>query len=88
MSYSAQDQVGECADQQWRIVERRHHVEVTDTERFGVFARFDIDFVQRLDVLGKKRNGNHQHALDAVAREIFDRGGGEGCSHFCGPTLL
>ena len=44
--------VFQSGDEKRRITDGRHHPEDVDTELFGIFARFDIDFVKRLDVLG------------------------------------
>ena len=75
VAYGAQGEVGEGADQERRVVERGHHVEIADAERLGLLARLDIDFVQCLDVLGEERNRDHEHAAHAFARQPFDRSG-------------
>src|ERR1700733_1400990 len=74
-AHSAKREVGERADQQRRIVQRRHHVEFFDAEGFGLLAGFDIDFVQCFDVLGKECNRNHEHAALTFARHALDRAG-------------
>src|SRR3984885_8738747 len=74
-AHGAKREVGERADQQRRIVQRRHHVEFFDAERFGLLAGFDVYFVQGFDVLGKERDRNHQHAALALAGHPLDGAG-------------
>ena len=66
------DEVGESADKSGGIVERWHHTKFGDAEGLGLFARFDIDFVQRLDVFGDEGYGDDEHAAYAGVREFLD----------------
>src|ERR1700683_3590097 len=78
-AHGAKREVGERANQQRRIVQRRHHVELFDAERFGLLAGFDVYFVQGFDVLGKEGDRNHQHAALTLARHPLDCAGERRC---------
>src|SRR5690242_15993882 len=68
----AKDRVGKGPNEERRIIQGRHHVEVVHAERFGLLASLDVDLVKRFDVLGEEGNGNHQHPLDAFTRHFRD----------------
>ncbi len=53
-SHRAQHQVGKRPDQQRRVIQRRHHVELAHAQSLRFLASLDIDFVQRFDVLGEE----------------------------------
>ena len=68
----AEDKVGKPADQQRRVVESRHRVKFVDSERFGMLTRFDINLVERLDMLREEGYRNYEHAAHAFAGQALD----------------
>src|SRR5580704_1867519 len=68
-------QVSQGRHEERRIADGRHHPEYFDAELHGFFPGFDIDFVERLDMLGYKGNGHNEHFLDAPGAKPFDGSG-------------
>ena len=70
--HGTKHQVGQSANQEWRIVQSGHHKKLTDPRRLCLFPCLDVDLVQGFNVLGQKLNWNHEDALDSAARKLLD----------------
>src|SRR5579871_2694594 len=65
---SAENDVLERGYKGGRISHSGHHFKLLDAALAGLFARFDIDLMQGLDVFGDERDGHDQ-------KIFFSRGG-------------
>src|SRR6266446_2236053 len=70
---SAQHEILERGNKQWRITHGGHHAKSFDAQLGRFLAGFDVDFVERFDVLGDERDGRDEHLLDAFVSQPFDR---------------
>ena len=71
----APHQVREGGDEGGRIVQAFHGFKLLNAEVLRLSTRFDVDFVQGLDVVGDEGDGHHQHALSAARkRKVNDVG--------------
>src|SRR5881296_2863351 len=52
-------------DELRRVVQRRHHFKLPDAESPRRFARLDVNFTQRLDVVADEGDGHDENALSA-----------------------
>ena len=55
--------VGKSPDKCGRFIQTLRDVKLQDRETFGEFAAFDIDFVQRFNVVGNEGNRHHEDPL-------------------------
>src|SRR5579863_3007797 len=63
--HGIQNQLFQCADEQRRVPHGWHHPEPLDADSLRLITRLDIDLMQRLDMLGNKRDWYDQHLLYA-----------------------
>jgi len=62
-AYGVKHKVGKSPDKCGRFIQTWGDMKLLDRETFGDFAGFDIDFVQRFNVVGNEGNRHHENSL-------------------------